>query len=84
MRRRPEYLSLGLLLLLLATPQRASAYVDPGSGAMIWQVLAAGFLGVLFYLRKSMGFIQRAVRIFFRPAPDRNSYPVHNPSSTES
>ncbi len=27
-------------------------YTDPGSGALIWQALAAGFVGLLFYVRK--------------------------------
>ena len=36
----------------MAVPRKASAYVDPGSGAMIWQILAAAFLGALFYFRK--------------------------------
>jgi hypothetical protein len=40
------------LLLLLALPQMGKAYVDPGSGAMIWQVAAAAVIGGLFYLRK--------------------------------
>jgi hypothetical protein len=39
----------------------AFIYADPGSGAMIWQLLVASFLGGLFYLRS---FIRRiAARI---------------------
>jgi hypothetical protein len=41
-----------LAVLLLAVPQKAFAYVDPGGGAMVWQLLAATFLGALFYARK--------------------------------
>lgn len=41
-----------LFLLIMATPGRASAYVDPGSGAMIWQMLAAAAIGSLFYCRR--------------------------------
>jgi hypothetical protein len=40
------------LLLLLATPRMALAYVDPGSGAMIWQVAAGLAVGSLFYVRR--------------------------------
>ncbi len=40
------------LLLLLATPHMAFAYVDPGSGAMIWQVAAGLAVGSLFYIRR--------------------------------
>jgi hypothetical protein len=45
------------LLLILAvafftlSPSRASAYLDPGSGSMILQLLIAGFLGALFTIK---------------------------------
>ncbi len=42
------------LLLLLATPRMALAYVDPGSGAMIWQVAAGLAVGSLFYVRRAV------------------------------
>ena len=44
--------SAGIALLLFATERQAQAYTDPGTGAMIWQMLAAGAVGVLFYFRK--------------------------------
>ena len=34
-----------------SAPQ-ARAYTDPGSGALIWQMLVAGFVGLMFYFRK--------------------------------
>ena len=44
--------ALGLLLLLsLATENTLSAYTDPGSGAMLVQVLLAAIIGGLFKLR---------------------------------
>lgn len=42
----------GLFLILLAIPQPAAAYADPGSGALIWQTIAAGLIGSLFYVRR--------------------------------
>ena len=42
----------GIALLMLATEREARAYTDPGTGAMIWQMLAAGAVGLLFYFRK--------------------------------
>jgi hypothetical protein len=30
----------------------AYAYIDPGSGALLWQMLVAGFVGALFYFRR--------------------------------
>jgi hypothetical protein len=41
-----------LVPLLLATPTRASAYADPGTGAFVYQAAYAAFLGGSFYLRK--------------------------------
>ena len=44
--------SLVLVPLLLLTPERASAYTDPGTGAFMYQAAYAAFLGGSFYLRK--------------------------------
>jgi hypothetical protein len=38
--------------LLLATPSRAEAYADPGTGAFVYQAAYAAFLGGAFYFRK--------------------------------
>ena len=40
-----------LLLLSFATEHEARAYTDPGSGMLVWQMLVAGFVGVMFYFR---------------------------------
>jgi hypothetical protein len=40
-----------MLLLLVAAEQEASAYTDPGSGALLWQLLVAGFVGGMYYFR---------------------------------
>lgn len=41
-----------LLPLTLATPSKAVAYADPGTGAFVYQAAYAAFLGGTFYLRK--------------------------------
>ncbi|HVX67314.1 MAG TPA: hypothetical protein VHA11_11960 [Bryobacteraceae bacterium] len=41
-----------VLGLLFVFRREASAYTDPGTGTLIWQMLAAGFVGLMFYLRK--------------------------------
>jgi hypothetical protein len=41
-----------VLGLLLVFRQEARAYTDPGTGALIWQIIAAGFVGLMFYFRK--------------------------------
>lgn len=49
-----------LLLLYLPTllliPRQAKAYIDPGSGAYIYQAICAVCLGGLYYFRR---FVQR-------------------------
>lgn len=39
-------------MVLLAIPAEARAYTDPGTGALIWQMVAAGLIGVMFYFRR--------------------------------
>jgi len=39
-------------LAMFATEREARAYTDPGSGALIWQMLVAGLVGVSFYFRR--------------------------------
>ena len=40
-----------ILLLCALTPSPALAYLDPGTGSFILQMLIAGFLGALLYVR---------------------------------
>jgi len=39
-------------LSLLAIPSKAFGYADPGTGAFIYQVAYAAFLGGIFYIRQ--------------------------------
>jgi hypothetical protein len=48
-----------LILLTFATEQEARAYTDPGTGAMIWQMLAAAAVGVLFYFRRFLAWFKK-------------------------
>ncbi len=49
----------GLLFLSFTAP--AYAYIDPGAGSFIIQMLAAVFFGALFYLRRVRDFLLRLV-----------------------
>jgi hypothetical protein len=40
-----------VLVVLIVIPQSVSAYLDPGVGSMIWQLLVAVGLGAAFTLR---------------------------------
>jgi len=48
----------GLVLTLLSASE-ASAYVDPGSGALLWQVTVAAFVGGLLWLRRVPKWLKR-------------------------
>jgi hypothetical protein len=41
-----------MVLLSFATEREARAYTDPGTGALIWQALVAGFVGLAYYFRR--------------------------------
>jgi hypothetical protein len=41
-----------IALAMFATEREAHAYTDPGTGALIWQMLVAGLVGVGFYFRR--------------------------------
>jgi hypothetical protein len=56
----------GLLLAVIgavAIPNNAYAYLDPGTGSVVLQVVIAGFLGALFtfksYVRAAVSTISR-------------------------
>jgi len=38
------------------------AYIDPGTGAMLWQVIAAVFIGLLFYVRRIVDWMASKFR----------------------
>jgi hypothetical protein len=40
-----------LVFIILLMPQAASAYLDPGVGSMIWQMLVAVALGAVFMIK---------------------------------
>lgn len=50
-----------LLLLLICTERPAAAYVDPGSGALVWQGMLASLLGAVFYFRRSIAWVRDKV-----------------------
>jgi hypothetical protein len=40
------------LLVLLASAGPAAAYIDPGTGSMLLQMIGAGIAGAIFYFRE--------------------------------
>jgi hypothetical protein len=49
-----------VVLALLALP--AYGYTDPGSGLMLWQILGAMLVGLMFYARKVITYFWPAKR----------------------
>jgi hypothetical protein len=43
------------------------AYIDPGTGMLVWQSVTAGVIGAAFCLRRFFG------KLFRRGGPQRNS-----------
>lgn len=46
------------------------AYIDPGSGLLIWQAIAAGALGVVFYFKRFRDLIWAKIALLFRLRDD--------------
>ena len=42
------------------------AYIDPGLGALAWQIIVSGFVGALFFLKQTRKWIVGIVFRWFR------------------
>ena len=51
-----------LAIVFLIAPLSANAYIDPGTGSFIVQVIVATVLGAVFYFK----FFWRKIRNFFK------------------
>lgn len=47
-----------LIVAAFASETEACGYTDPGSGALIWQLLVAGFVGSMFYVRRILSWLR--------------------------
>jgi len=45
------------------------AYIDPGTGALIWQMIVSAFVGLLFYVKKTRDWIVGLFLSVFRRNP---------------
>jgi hypothetical protein len=55
-----------VLTLLLATPVDALAYVDPGTGSYVFQLVIAGGLAAIYTVRRYWQSLTMAVRALAR------------------
>jgi hypothetical protein len=51
------------LLLPFVLPHPASAYIDPGTGSLIWQLLLAGALTAAFLVKRYWSRIRQRLQI---------------------
>jgi hypothetical protein len=61
-----------ILVLLLLAERPAHAYIDPGTGSMIYQTVLTVALGLGFVLRRTIASLLQSVRSRFgtrEPAP---------------
>ena len=69
-----------LVLLIISLPRPLAAYLDPGSGSFLLQVLVAGLLGASFAVRRFWGDIKG----YFRKGFSRGSDSSGDDSSSGS
>lgn len=55
-----------IIICIIAIPLRANAYIDPGAGSYIFQVLIAVFIGAVFSFKLWWIRGKRAVLYFFK------------------
>jgi hypothetical protein len=51
------------------------AYIDPGLGALVWQMIVAAFVGLLFYLKQTRRWIVGVIVSVFRKTFGRGQKP---------
>lgn len=67
MKKAIQHVVFFLVLYLVLFPQRAEAYIDPGTGSYILQILLAAVFGGLFLAKSWWGNIKHMMtRLFSR------------------
>jgi hypothetical protein len=65
------------MLLMLATPLDALAYVDPGTGSYVFQLAIAGGLAALYTVRHYWQSLKATIRSWFGGNANRASDSQH-------
>lgn len=65
MKKRFSLLSLAIATFFLLTTGPAYAYIDMGTGSMVFQMLVGGFIGLLFTIKTYWLSLKLKVRTFF-------------------
>jgi hypothetical protein len=72
MMKRYELFLVALAAMLFVFPQPAMAYLGPGSGSIVWQVVVGGLLAVGYTIR----IYWSKVRSFFSKKADTDNPPT--------
>jgi hypothetical protein len=59
---RVDKIILMILFVVVLAEIKALAYADPGSGALILQILLGALFGVMFYIRRIIAWTRRRLR----------------------
>lgn len=70
-----------LLMILFLAERSADAYIDPGTGSMLWQLLFAAGVGGLFYLRTVIAWLGKLRK---RGKADGSHHSARTPGSKSS
>lgn len=81
---RFAFLVLAMLLGLASFERLAVAYTDPGTGALIWQMAAAAFIGAAFYFRRFMTWLRGKKTQAGRTAAESNREQSSDANERES
>lgn len=57
---------LSVTIITILTVQPVHAYIDPGTGSLIWQAILAAFVGMMFYIKKVNLFIRSVFSKLFK------------------
>ena len=77
----PAAVSLAVAGLILLHPSFAHAYIDPGSGSMLMQVLLSAVFGALFFARAFFGKVAAGVRRIFGGGGTEKTPPSEPPAA---
>jgi len=68
--RRVRWVGLLVAFFALMLPADAFAYLDPGTGSMVFQIATAAILGALFTVKLYWRRVKAKVEGFFRKSAD--------------
>lgn len=64
---KKAHLVLYISLLYFLFPKAAHAYLDPGTGSYVFQIVIAGLLGSMFFIKSAVKKLKNMYKNIFRP-----------------